>query len=149
MKLTELFKRPASLINVLLEIWEKSVRETHLFLPESEIQNIKQNFLPEALKNITHLIIAQDDERPIAFIGIEGQKLEMLFVTPEYRGKGVGRKMIEYAIKHFSINELTVNEQNPQAKEFYEHLGFKVYKRSEIDEQGNPYPILYMKLLNS
>ena len=24
MKLTELFKRPASLINVLLEIWEKS-----------------------------------------------------------------------------------------------------------------------------
>ncbi len=149
MKLTELFKRPASLINILLEIWEKSVRETHLFLPESEIQNIKQNFLPEALKNITHLIIAQDDERPIAFIGIEGQKLEMLFVTPEYRGKGVGRKMIEYAIKHFSINELTVNEQNPQAKEFYEHLGFKVYKRSEIDEQGNPYPILYMKLLNS
>lgn len=149
MKLTELFKRPASLINILLEIWEKSVRETHLFLPESEIQNIKQNFLPGALKNITHLIIAQDDERPIAFIGIEGQKLEMLFVTPEYRGKGVGRKMIEYAIKHFSINELTVNEQNPQAKEFYEHLGFKVYKRSEIDEQGNPYPILYMKLLNS
>lgn len=149
MKLTELFKRPASLINILLEIWEKSVRETHLFLPESEIQNIKQNFLPEALKNITHLIIAQDDERQIAFIGIEGQKLEMLFVTPEYRGKGVGRKMIEYAIKHFSINELTVNEQNPQAKEFYEHLGFKVYKRSEIDEQGNPYPILYMKLLNS
>ena len=149
MKLTELFKRPASLINILLEIWEKSVRETHLFLPESEIQNIKQNFLPGALKNITHLIIAQDDERPIAFIGIEGQKLEMLFVTPEYRGKGVGRKMIEYAIKHFSINELTVNEQNPQAKEFYEHLGFKIYKRSEIDEQGNPYPILYMKLLNS
>lgn len=24
----------------------------------------------------------------------------------------------------------------------------EVYKRSEIDEQGNPYPILYMKLDN-
>ena len=24
----------------------------------------------------------------------------------------------------------------------------EVYKRSEIDEQGNPYPILYMKLNN-
>lgn len=32
------------------------------------------------------------------------------------------------------------------ARDFYEHLGFKVYKRSELDEQGNPYPILYMKL---
>lgn len=31
-------------------------------------------------------------------------------------------------------------------KGFYEHMGFKVYERSEIDEQGNPYPILFMKL---
>ena len=27
-------------------------------------------------------------------------------------------------------------------------MGFKVYKRSELDEQGNQYPILYMKLEN-
>lgn len=25
-------------------------------------------------------------------------------------------------------------------------IGFKVYKRAELDEQGNPYPILYMRL---
>ena len=37
-------------------------------------------------------------------------------------------------------------EQNPNAKRFYEYLGFKVYKRNERDEQGNPYPILYMRL---
>lgn len=29
---------------------------------------------------------------------------------------------------------------------FYEHMEFKVYERSEKDEQGNPYPILFMKL---
>lgn len=40
-----------------------------------------------------------------------------------------------------------MNEQNPQAKGFYEHLGFKVYKRNPIDEQGNQYPILFMHLL--
>lgn len=38
-----------------------------------------------------------------------------------------------------------VNEQNPLAKGFYEHLGFKTYKRTTYDEQGNPYPLLYMK----
>ena len=26
-----------------------------------------------------------------------------------------------------------------------EHLGFKIYKRSDTDEQGGPYPILYMR----
>ena len=40
---------------------------------------------------------------------------------------------------------MTVNEQNPLAKSFYEHMEFYVYKRTDLDEQGNPYPILYMK----
>jgi len=44
------------------------------------------------------------------------------------------------------VNELTVNEQNPKEKGFYEYLGFKIYKKTELDEQGNHYPILYMKL---
>ena len=26
------------------------------------------------------------------------------------------------------------------------HKGFKVYKRIELDEQGNHFPILYMRL---
>ena len=36
-----------------------------------------------------------------------------------------------------------MNEQNPQARGFYEHMGFQVYKRTELDEQGNPYPLIY------
>lgn len=39
-----------------------------------------------------------------------------------------------------------VNEQNPQARGFYEHMGFEVYKRTDHDEQGNPWPLLYMEL---
>lgn len=44
-----------------------------------------------------------------------------------------------------SNQEVTVNEQNPKAVGFYEHLGFQTYKRTECDEEGNPYPLLYMK----
>lgn len=44
-----------------------------------------------------------------------------------------------------SNQEVTVNEQNPQAVGFYEHLGFQTYKRTECDEEGNPCPLLYMK----
>lgn len=40
---------------------------------------------------------------------------------------------------------MTVNEQNPQERGFYEHMGFKVVERAAVDDQGNPYPILYME----
>ena len=73
-------------------------------------------------------------------MGIDGRKLEMLFLAPE------GRMLLEYGITEYGVKELTVNEQNPQAKGFYEHMGFRVRERSEIDEQGNPYPILFMEL---
>ncbi len=79
-------------------------------------------------------------------MGIENQKLEMLFITSEYRGKGIGKKMLLYGIEKYKVNDLAVNEDNPQAKGFYEHMGFKVYQRNELDDQGNPYPILYMRL---
>ena len=103
--------------------------------------------MPQALKNVTYLIIVENENNiPIAFMGIEGTKLEMLFVKNNERGKGIGKKLLNYGIEKYSVNELTVNEQNPKARGFYEHLGFKVYKRSDKDEQGNPYPILYMKL---
>ena len=43
------------------------------------------------------------------------------------------------------MSELTVNEQNLAAAGFYRHMGSAVYRRSELDEQGGPYPILYMR----
>ena len=99
-----------------------------------------------SLECISHLIIAENEHRiPIAFMGVKQQKLEMLFVSPEEIGKGLGKRLLQYGIKHYSINELTVNEQNISAKGFYEHMGFCTYKRTDYDEQGNPYPLLYMK----
>ncbi len=101
----------------------------------------------QALKEITNLIVTVNkDNNPIAFMGIENNKLEMLFVSANERGKGIGTKLIQHGIKEYSINEVTVNEQNPNTKRCYKNNEFKVYKRTEIDEQGNPYPLLYMEL---
>lgn len=146
MTIVEVKDRTATLINKLLEVWENSVKATHLFLSNEEIKTIKE-YVPQALKKISHLVIIENENKtPIAFMGIEDKKLEMLFIKNSERGKGIGKKLLNYGIENYNVNELVVNEQNPKAKGFYEHLGFKVYKRSEIDEQGNPYPILYMKL---
>lgn len=130
--------------NKLLVIWESSVRATHNFLSDPEINNIKK-YVPHALRRVSHLIVAYDENEPVAFMGINDLKLEMLFVDANQRGNGIGKALITYGIHNLDINELAVNEQNTGARGFYEHMGFKAVERSEFDDQGNPYPILIMK----
>ena len=146
MNIIEVKERTENLINQLLEVWEDSVKATHSFLSNEEIEKIKE-YVPQALIGISHLIIETDEKGiPIAFMGIEKNKLEMLFIKNSERGKGLGKKLLNYGIENYNVNDLAVNEDNPQAKDFYEHMGFKVYQRNELDDQGNPYPVLYMRL---
>lgn len=138
--------RTTTLVEQLVNVWERSVTETHLFLSAEEIEEIKK-YVPQALCGVANLLIAvNENDLPVAFMGVENGMLEMIFVDPDERGKGLGKRLIQYGIEKYSINEVTVNEQNPQARGFYEHLGFQTYKRTEYDEQGQPYPLLYMRL---
>ena len=145
MKIIEIKDRNPLLLKQLLEVWKSSVKATHLFLSKNEIEEIKK-YVPQALKEIPILIVAENEHGHLTgFMGIANTMLEMLFISNENRGQGIGKQLLQYGIENYSVNELTVNEQNPLAKGFYEHLGFKTYKRTELDEQGNPYPLLYMK----
>ena len=83
MKIYEVSERSAALIAKLLEVWEKSVRATHLFLADEEVRNIK-NYVPQALSGIAHLLIAENEEgTPVSFMGVEDGSLEMIFITPQ------------------------------------------------------------------
>ena len=146
MEILEVSDRTSFLIEQLLNVWEASVRTTHLFLSDAEMNQIK-SYVPQALEGVAHLIIVETENgEPLGFMGIENKRLEMLFLSPAERGKGLGRQLLQYGMKNYGLQELTVNEQNLQAVDFYEHLGFEIYKKTECDEEGNPYPLLYMKL---
>ncbi len=145
MKIMEVENRTSMLVEQLLRVWESSVRATHLFLSDVEIEHIKI-YVPQFLREVPRLFLAEDEAgHPVAFMGLADRSLEMLFVVSEMRGRGIGKQLLQYGIDNCSIETLTVNEQNPRAKGFYEHMGFRVYKRTELDEQGNAYPLLYMR----
>ena len=70
----------------------------------------------------------------------------MLFVSPVHFGEGIGKRLVSIAIQEHGATLVDVNEQNPKAAGFYEHLGFKTFRRDAVDDQGNPFPILRMSL---
>lgn len=143
MKIYEVLNRNQPLVEILLQLWERSVRATHLFLSDGEVKRIRE-YVPQALEEVEHLIVAEAGNS-VAFMGVQKGRLEMLFIEPKERGKGIGKELLRYGIETYGIREVTVNEQNPQAIGFYEQMGFEIYKRTDLDEEGNPYPLLYMK----
>lgn len=62
MEIIEIKQRTEILLEQLLTVWEKSVRETHLFLSDVEIATIKK-YVPQALIGISHLLVAQDGKQ--------------------------------------------------------------------------------------
>jgi len=130
----------------LLKIWESSVRATHDFLPEEEIQALRpllENlYFPAVTLSIARLV---EDGSIVGFVGVSEKRIEMLFVEADQRGKGTGKALLRHAVVQ-GADALDVNEQNPQAVGFYQQQGFEVVGRSEHDGQGRPYPLLHMKL---
>lgn len=137
--------RNETLIDKLTIIWQKSVEATHLFLSPQDIKDI----LPQVvigLKQIPILLVSfTDDDAPIGFAGIADDKLEMLFLSPDYFQQGIGYKMISTAIQDYQIKYVDVNEQNLKALKFYLRQGFTIFKRSPVDSDNRPFPILHLK----
>ena len=130
----------------IVDVWEASVRATHDFLPESDILFFRPLILDQYLDHVELACVRDGEEKILGFLGTAENKVEMLFIHPDQRGKGIGKQLMEYAIKEKRTDEVDVNEQNEQAVGFYKRLGFKVVSRSEVDGLGKPYPMLHMAL---
>lgn len=130
----------------LFEVWESSVRATHHFLGEADIQFLIPH-VKETLASFVPLHCLRDaDGTAYAFMGVAGSRIEMLFVHADRRGQGAGRTLVEYAIRKLGADAVDVNEQNEGAVGFYEHMGFRTVARSPLDSTGKPFPILHMRL---
>lgn len=130
----------------LVEVWEASVRETHHFLRDEDIEFFKPLILHEFLKVVNLSCTRSPEGRITGFVGVKDGKIEMLFVHPLQRGQGIGKLLLRFACEKMGGVELDVNEQNEQAVGFYLHSGFVITARSEVDGMGKPYPLLHMRL---
>lgn len=128
----------------LIEIWESAVTNTHHFLKKEDFLYYKKQ-LPIYFQHVT-LIGFEQKGILVGFAGIAEENLEMLFVDNNYRGTGIGKKLIAYVIANLQVTKVDVNEQNAQAVGFYKYIGFNIRKRSELDGEGKEYPILHMQL---
>ena len=134
--------RPAVVADygALLDIWLRSVRATHTFLSEEDIQAFLPLVRDHALTELEVWVLFADEGTLMGFMGLSGNRLEALFLAPEFFRRGGGRRLVEHARSLKGPLSLDVNEQNPQARVFYESQGFVVEGRSPGRQHGAALP---------
>lgn len=138
--------RHPEIIDQMLDLWTLSVMKTHAFLSRSDIIAIRPD-AKNGFLTIEHLYGFFDDQHTLqGFIGVQNNKIEMLFVAADAFRQGIGKQLLHFALHQLGAKYVDVNEQNIQAFEFYKQLGFVQIGRSELDEQGRAFPILHLQL---
>jgi len=123
------------------------VRATHEFLHDQDIESLRPLVREVLDGDVMQIwVLADRDDVPLGFLGLDGDDISALFLEPEHRGQGGGRRLVEHA-QTLRGGALTVdvNEQNDAARRFYEALGFVQVGRSPLDDHGLPYPVLHLR----
>lgn len=118
-------KQRTNILSQLLEIWEDSVRATHHFLSDAEVNQIKK-YVPQALTGVKHLIVAENEIGiPVAVMGTQDHRLEMLFISSKERGKGTESSYFQKPLDFMNIWDLRhTKEQTMMKKEI--HIRFYI-----------------------
>ncbi|WP_281232694.1 GNAT family N-acetyltransferase [Flavobacterium gelatinilyticum] len=129
----------------LLLVWESAVKATHDFLKPEDFIFYKE-LIPNFFEQVTLHCIKNENLQITGFIGTHEENLEMLFVTADEIGKGIGKKLLLYALENLNITKVDVNKDNLKAAAFYKHFGFEIKSVSDLDGFGKPYPILHLEI---
>jgi len=133
--------------DVLLDIWLRSVQATHTFVSQADIAEMTPQVREYLGSSETDFwVVCDESGRPMGFMGLGGRQIESLFLAPEFLRRGAGRRMIDHARTLHAELTVDVNEQNADAVAFYQAVGFVVERRSELDDQGRPYPLLHLRM---
>ena len=133
--------------DTLVRVWLRSVRATHTFLTEDDIESLLP-LVQDELGSDSGLelwVLTGDDDAVIGFMGLSGNDVAALFLDPDQLRHGGGRMLIEHARRLKGPLTVDVNEQNPGAVRFYQATGFEQVGRSPTDDAGRPFPILHMR----
>lgn len=131
--------------DALFTTWQTAVEATHHFLSASDKEEIAALVRDEYIPNAAFTVAANEQGQVIAFMGLTDNVIDSLFVHSDWFGQGIGRQLLNAALKEHETLKLDVNEQNPQAVSFYKKFGFKEVGRSEQDDSGRPYPLLHLE----
>ena len=126
--------------------WNYPARWMELWLPQL-------TFTPEYFEENESWVMEHDGS-PIAFSTVQERDgnfwIENMWVSPEYMGKGIGKKLFTHAVnlaRQRGYKTLQL-EADPNAVGFYEKMGLQIIGEHQYELDGQPriLPLMETKL---
>lgn len=130
----------------LYEIWYDAFGVSHSFISPDDMADIEYMVRHDYLPGKSFWVAVKGDDRAVGFMRLDGSHVDSLFVHPEKCKQGVGRALLSHAYSLSHELSVEVNEQNLEARSFYEHMGFVQVGWTATDAGGRPYPLLMLHL---
>lgn len=113
-------------IDRVMSIWKYSTIKAHNFIDEKYWENsydiVKNVYIPAS-----ETFIYEEDKEIKGFISILNKEfIGALFIDINTQGRGIGSKLIDYAIKNYKKLNLAVYKDNKKSVEFYLNKGFDI-----------------------
>lgn len=125
-------------IEKILNIWLNSNLEAHDFIKrEYWIDNLDK--VKKMFSDSTSYVYYADNQI-VGFADLYEQYIAGLFITDNYRNKGIGRFLLERLKSDYNVLNLYVNEKNEGAIRFYTKHQFEIRsKEFEVETQEYEY----------
>lgn len=127
----------------VMRIWYDGNLEAHDFIAKDYWDRnfgYVKRLLPEV-----EVYVYEINGLVVGFIGIDEGYIAGLFVDKEYRGMGIGTKLIEYIKERYDFFTLHVFENNYGAVTFYENRGLIKKEESVHEDLGEVEYLMYYR----
>lgn len=127
----------------VMRIWYDGNLEAHDFI-DREYWDRNFGYVKRALSE-AEVYVYEVNGYVVGFVGIDDGYLEGLFVDKEYRGLGVGTKLVDYIKEKYDFFTLHVFENNYGAITFYENRGLIKKEESVHEDLGEVEYLMYYR----
>ncbi|KKJ76864.1 hypothetical protein WH95_10565 [Kiloniella litopenaei] len=119
----------------LIKIWFEANKVGHPFLSDEFVTQVAKD-MPDIYLPNAETWVWIIDQNPVGFISLLEDKIGALFLDPAFHGKGIGRALVDHAVKLKGALNVEVFEKNAVGRRFYDLYGFVEVDRYYHEPSG-------------
>lgn len=127
----------------VMRLWYEGNLEAHDFI-DREYWDRNLSYVKRVIPQV-EVYVYEINGQVVGFVGIDEGYIAGLFVDKEFRGCGVGSKLVDYVKERYDFFTLHVFENNYGAVTFYENRGLLKKEESVHEDLGEVEYLMYYR----